>query len=430
MPDLPIAVVGIDHHRTPIEVRERLAIPTERVEALLGELCRLPGCDEAVALSTCNRAEWYIGGAPDHERFISWLAERQGLPGEVIARHSYVLRGRDCVRHLFRVAASLESLVVGEYQIVHQMKSAYETAQRGRSTGPLLNPLFQRALAVAKEVRNSTAIGKHKLSIASVAVDLARHIHGDLATARLLVVGAGEIAELAVRYLIGGGVRTLSVINRSRERAQALATEHPQAAVLDWEQLGVALATHDIVVCSTAAPQAVITATTVRAALRGRRAPLMLIDLAVPRDVDDQVAKLDDVYLYNIDHLEQVVAANRSLRSEEVDAAAALVDAQVAAYAAESDHARSDLLAQVAAYFADVVAAEETRLAGKLAVKDKDREQLRYGLERVGNKLQHQLLRFLRAHTGDVAAEAAVREILGLDPTRSDRRPVTRPDPP
>ncbi len=414
--ELPLMVIGVDHHRTPVEVRERLAVDAGALDGLLAALAALPGGGEAVVVSTCNRLECYLGGSPDRRQVLTLLAERQGLDTELLDRHLYHHQGRHGVRHLFRVVSGLESLVIGEYQIVHQIKTAYDQAQSAKVTGPLLNPLFQRALAVAKDVRNQTAIGKHKLSVASVAVDLAKHIHGELSQARLLVVGAGEIAELAVKYLVSAGVRRLSIVNRSPERAAALAAELTttdfKPEVLPWSALGEALAAHDIVVSSTAAPHAVILASDVRSARKRRRSPLMLIDLAVPRDVEPAVAGLDDVYLYNIDHLDAVVASNRQLRVEEVDAAAALVDTMVASYATDVRHDKAALLAQVAGYFQDVVAAEEVRLRTKLGLADS--ADLRYGLERVGNKLQHQVLKYLREHAGDPQAERAVRAMLGL----------------
>jgi glutamyl-tRNA reductase len=415
-PSLPFVVFGIDHHRTPVELREKLAIPTEGMQRLLGLLATTPGASEAVVLSTCNRLECYLAGTPDRQQVLSRLAEHQGVDAAMLDTHAFWHPGMAGVRHLFRVVSGLESLVLGEYQIVHQVKTGYDIAHQGKFTGAVLNPLFQRALGVAKDVRNNTAIGKFKLSVASVAVDLAKHIHGEVERARLLVVGAGEIAELAVRYLLTAGVRQLTIINRSEERAHALAEEFrsvdfiPQ--VLPWSMLGDALTQHDIVVTSTAAPHAVITVAEVKQAMRRRRQPLMFMDLAVPRDVEPSVGDLSDVYLYNIDHLEAVVSANQQLRRDEVDAASALVDSLVTSYATDVRHDRGALMAQVAGYFTDVIAAEEARLAGKLGLKENP--ELRYGLERIGNKLQHQLLKYLREHANDPQAEKNIRDILGL----------------
>jgi glutamyl-tRNA reductase len=343
---------------------------------------------------------------------LAVLAEQREVEAEALDRQAYWHQGRDGVRHLFRVAGGLESQVLGEHQIVHQVKTAYEQALAARCTGPLLNPLFQRALGVAKEVRTQTALGRHQLSVASVAVDLARRIHGDLTKARLLVIGAGEVAELAMTAFADAGVGELSLINRTEERAAALAGGKA-VRTLPWLALVEALAGHDIVVSSTAAPHAVVTVADVREALRHRQAPLLLIDLAVPRDIEAAVGALPGVHLYDIDHLDSVVTANHQLRHEEIDAATAVVDGLVEAFVLGLRHPGS-LLAQVAGYFRDVIAAEEQRLAARLGTQA-DPAELRYGLERVGNKLQHRLLRYLREHPGDARAETAVREILGID---------------
>lgn len=407
-----VCVFSLDHRHAPVDVRERLAIPATEQPAVVAAATALPGCGEAVLLSTCNRVELYLAGQPDRSSALRLLAERSGLRLDQLEKHGVWHTGRACVRQLFRVVASLESLVIGEYQIVNQVKNAYEASREAGRTGALLNPLFQRALHVAGAVRAGTAIGSHKLSIASVAVDLAKQIHGDLGNARLLVIGAGEIAELAVTHLVAAGVRQLSIVNRSQERALALAGTTP-ARVYPWEQLRDAMAAHDIIIASTSAPHAVVTMADAKAAVRGRRAPLMLIDLAVPRDVEPAIAELEDVYLYNVDHLDSVVAANKGLRSEEVAAASALVDAQVSDYLTVQDQGRNALLAQVAAHLSDVVAAEEARLLAKLP--GVDRQELRYALDRLSGKLLHPVLRYLREHTDDPQAEQTVREMLGID---------------
>ncbi len=407
-----IAAWGVDHHRTPVEIRERLAVDADAAVGLARALVSVPGVGESVVLSTCNRLECYVGGSVERARVAAAVADFQGLDPALVEAHSYWHAGPSCVRHLFRVVGGLESLVLGEDQIVRQVKDAYERSRAQRLAGSALNPLFQRALSVGKEVRSDTDIGKHKLSVASVAVDLARHVHGDLGAARLLVLGAGEVAELAVRYLLEHGVRHLGIVNRNQERALAIAES---AHVFPWSELAEALATHDIVVSSTAAPHHVVSEADVRAALKRRRRPLLFIDLAVPRDIDPKVAQIADVYLYNIDHLESVVASNRQLRVEEFAAAEAVVESSVAGYLAEERPDQDALFAHVSRYFADIVAAEEARLAAKLGVVAQ-RGDLRYGLERVANKLQHQVLAYLREHPGDAVAEGAVRRMLGLDP--------------
>jgi glutamyl-tRNA reductase len=414
MAEPALAAWGIDHHRTPVEIRERLAVRDEEAQALAREFAQLPGVAEAVVLSTCNRLECYLSGDVTDAVITGAIAQSRSIAPQLLQAHRYFHQGRGCVRHLFRVVSGLESLILGEDQIVHQVKDAYEAAHRAHLVGANLHPLFQRALGVGKEVRTETALGRHKLSVASVAVDLARHVHGDLSNARLLVIGAGEIAELTMRYLQEQGVRRISVVNRSHERALALAAPY-QATVYPWEHLVEALCEHDTIISSTSASHVVVTESDIRLARRRHRGPLLVIDLAVPRDIDPQVGSLADVFLYNIDHLESVVAANRELRTEEIMAAAAVVDANVSAYCTAANPQQHQLARQVASYFRDVVAAEEARLAGKLELAtDPRRAELRYGLERVANKLQHQVLAWIRAHPGEPGAEALIRELLAL----------------
>ena len=411
-------VFGLDHHRTPVAVRERLSIASDRLAGVVGSLRQRATAGEAVVLSTCNRLECYLGGTIDPRGPAEVLAAYGGLDVDTVLRHGYVHRGEAGVRHLFRVASGLESLVLGEDQIIAQVRDAYETAHAAGWTGGLLNPLFQRALGVAKDVRTNTGLAKHKLSIASVAVDLARQVHGDLSEARLLVLGAGEMAELAVRYLHEHGVRRLGIVNRNQERAFELMSDLTglvESVVYPWAELGQALGEHDIVVASTAAPHAVVGIEDVRLAMTKRRAPLVFIDLAVPRDVDPAVGDLDDVYVYNIDHLEQVVAANHQLRVDEVQAAEARVEEQVRSYVALSNVDTTRLLAEVARFFHDVVEVESARLNERLALAEPEaRKEVRYGVERATSKLTHRIHAYLRAHPGDSDAESVVREMLGL----------------
>jgi len=407
-----VTVFSLDHRHAPVDVREKLAIPAAEQASVVTSAAVLGGIGEAVLLSTCNRVELYIAGQPDRAAALRLLVERSGLSLEQLGKHGVWHHGKACVRQLFRVVSSLESLVVGEYQIVNQVKHAYESSLAAGTTGSVLNPLFQRALHVAGIVRAGTAIGSHKVSIASVAVDLAKQIHGDLASARLLVIGAGEIAELAVTHLVAAGVRDLAIVNRSQERALALAGANP-ARVYPWESLREAMTSHDIIIASTSAPHAVVTLAEVKAAVRGRRSPLMLIDLAVPRDIEAAVGQLDDVYLYNIDHLDSVVAANRGLREDEVAAASALIDVQVQEYLATKDQGHNAILAEIAAHLSGVIAAEEARMLSKMPGIDP--RELRYSLDRLGNKLLHPVLRYLRQNPDDPQITATVKAILGME---------------
>ena len=402
--DLPVLVLGVDHHRTPLNIRERLAIAPGSLPDVVSRLRDGADAGEVVLVSTCNRLECYVVGAVDERRLAELLGD---CPADGWLPSAYVHRGTAAVRHLFRVAAGLESLVLGEEQILGQVRNAYETARTSGWTGNLLNPLFQRALAVAKDVRTDTGIARHRTSIATVAVNLARQVHGDLTKARLLVLGAGEMSELTVRYLVGQGVTSITIVNRSQERAALLANQ-VNAVVRPWEELAAAVAEADLVVASTAAPHAVITP----ALIGRRRRPLVLIDLAVPRDVDPAVATIDDVYVYNIDHLEGVIAAHQRLRQEDVVAATTLVEREVSTFLATARPEAATLGAAVAGFLDGLVEAEATRVYGRLGVTDpKQQAEIRYALERLAGKMSHRLHAFAKRHPDD--GERVLREIIG-----------------
>lgn len=412
-----LLLLGVDHHRTPIGLRERLAVAADALPLLLRELTALPGAAGAVVLSTCNRSECLVAGtALDAEVVLSLVAQRQGLPLAELRPQAYVHRGAAAVRHLFRVAASLESMVVGEYQILHQVKHAYQAAQQAGTAGGMVHRLCQRALALGKQVRSETGLGRHKLSVASIAVDLAKRIHGELTGVHLLLTGAGEMAELALRHFLEQGVRRVTLVNRNRTRAEELAARllHEgggEVQVADWSRLAQSLGAHDIVLSSTAAPHPVIRAEEVRRAMQGRRRPLMLLDLAVPRDVEVAAGAVDDAYLYNVDDLEAVAADNRQLRADEVEAASALIEAGLATFLREEDQAAAAMRQRILAWCESVAAQEAERLAQKPAGASAD--EIRYAMQRLAGKFQHRLLNYLSAHAGEPAALDALGDIIG-----------------
>lgn len=409
--------IGIDHHRASVAVRERVAIAGD---ADLGEaleaLSAVDGVDEALILSTCNRFEAYWVGQAAPQQVLAAIADDRACEVSELADHHVAHEGQQAIRHIFRVAGSLESLVVGEYQIVHQLRNAYEHVRQAGHAGPVLNQVCQSALATAKRVRTETAIGRYRLSIASVAVDLARQIHGKLEKQRLLVVGAGEMAELTVQHLIGEGVHRIAVVNRRRERAMDLAAhvgEGVSVEVLNWADLGDALRQCDMVVSSTAAPHAVITQELAARAVRRRRSPLMLVDLAVPRDIEPAVGDLEDAYVFNIDHLEQVAASNQKLRDDEVSEAATLVDDAVATFVREHDDQQRVLARALAERFEQLVGDEHQRLVDSLGLDDATSQAVRSGLSRLANKLRHPLLAALRDGSDDGARDLVRQVIAG-----------------
>lgn len=329
-----IHVIGLSHKTAPVEIRERFALAGWNPVAA-GMVQEHGPITEAVILSTCNRVECVVVGAPEAgiPALVrqTWAAAcRQ--PEAVLTAHTYCHQGAAAVAHVFTVASSLDSMVLGEPQILGQLKAAYRQAVEAHATRVILNRLFHKAFSTAKRVRTETAIAAHAVSISSAAVDLARTIFADLGQHTALLVGAGEMAELAATHLLAAGVRRLSVVNRTLARAQELAQRfggeaHP------FDALPQALLAADIVITSTGSPTVILTAAQLRDIMRARRQrPLFLIDIAVPRDVDPDANQLDNVYLYDIDDLGQVVEENRASRQQEAERARWIIEEEVAAF--------------------------------------------------------------------------------------------------
>jgi glutamyl-tRNA reductase len=328
---MPLVVVGTSHRTAPIELRERFALARgEFAPALLGLAA---DGSEAVVLSTCNRTEVYLAlpdGASGAERARDLLAVRVGLDGTRAAPYLYLHRDREAAAHLFRVAAGLDSMILGEPQIQGQVREAYATAREvagegGAVVGPVLHRLFQTALSVGGRVRTDTGLGVGAASVPSASVELAKKIFGSLRGRRALVLGAGEMSETTLECLRGEGVHAAIVANRTYHRACELASRLGGEAVR-WEEFDGALPGVDIVVSSTSAPHPVLTAERVREALPGgRRRPLCIIDIAIPRDVEPAVGSLPNVFLYNVDDLQQIVDDSLGRRRAELPAAEAIV---------------------------------------------------------------------------------------------------------
>jgi glutamyl-tRNA reductase len=313
-------VIGTTHHRAPLEVREKLSLSAEGAVALRAELATLPGLREFALLSTCNRIEFY-GVASDPGvvgRIEGAFCSRQSFDPEAFRRIRLDLNGPEAVRHLIEVAAGLDSQMLGETEIFGQVKEAYAEAQSRGSTGPVLNRVFQKAFQAAKHVRSHSAITEGQVSVANVAVELAQSIFGGLGDARILLLGAGEIGEKTAKAFQSRGATALTVASRRLERAMELATALG-ASALPFEQREQRLADFDIVVCATAAPELVVSLPAARAAMQRRPArPLLFVDQALPRDVDPEVAGLENVFLYNLDDLARIAEENRAAREAEV----------------------------------------------------------------------------------------------------------------
>ncbi len=324
---MAIVVVGLNHKTAPVAVREQVAIAEQDLAEPLARF-RHPIVDELVLVSTCNRVEWYLETRDTDAAVaacIDFMAAYHGMQPAAFTPHLAHRYDMDAVRHLFRVAASLDSLVVGEPQILGQVKTAYLTARAAGRTGIVFNQLFDRALGVGKAVRHETAINDHAVSVSYAAVELAKKIFESLPSRTVMVVGAGETSELAARHFVRQGVASVFVANRTYERAARLA-QTLQAKAIPWESMLEHLVQTDIVVSSTSAPQPIIDKTMVQDVMRARkRQSMFFIDIAVPRDIDPAVNTLDNVFLYDIDDLEQVVAANRREREREAVAAEEVV---------------------------------------------------------------------------------------------------------
>jgi len=329
-----ILIVGVSHRTAPLAVREALAFPSEQIPNHLKRLHEGTGLAEAMILSTCNRVELYASadGANAVDSLVSCLATSHEKSRAEIEDSLYRLAGDDAVRHAFRVTASLDSMVVGESQILGQVKEAYQIAESAGTLGSALSALRNRSLAAAKRVRTATAIGRNAVSVSHVAVELARKIYGDMRGRQVLLIGAGKMSEIAARQLVAGGAHATVVGGRRFERACELANALGGTAV-PFETLGQELARADVVISGTGAPDIVVSRAEVeRACATRRHRPLFLIDIAVPRDVDPTVRQLADVFLYDLDDLKAVAEANLRERQREAGEAEAIVEQSVRDY--------------------------------------------------------------------------------------------------
>jgi glutamyl-tRNA reductase len=401
---MKLQMVGCSHHTAPVEVRERLAFSKDQaVDALSRLRLKYPEA-EAVLLSTCNRVELYVASetaesCPSHHDVVEFLARFHGLDPIEVFNDLFERTGEDFVRHLFTVAASLDSMVVGEAQILSQVKQAYELATAASSVGPLTNAAFQAALRVAKRVTTETAIQQKRVSIPSVAVaDYAREFFERFDDKKVLVIGAGEMGEETLRYLIDEGVRDISLVSRSRERAEELAKRlagKPAA----WEKLRDLLIEADLVVSATGASEPVVTAAMFASIEKARyQRPLLILDLAIPRDFEPAVGDFTGVYLCTIDDLSQVCQKNRREREKEWPRAERIIADETARFMADLHHrATAPTIKRLKARADEVKAEELARLLNKLSALDaKSQGEICQSFDRLVNKLLHPPLESLR----------------------------------
>jgi len=398
-----LQVVGCSHHVTAITVRERLAFGPEQAGAALQQWRSEFHDVEGVLLSTCNRVEIYsasqLGAVPGVEQIGAFLARFHRLePGEIVP-HLFVNTDEAAVRHLFSVAASLDSMVLGEPQILAQVKQAYQAASQREATGPLLHQTFQAAIRVARRVATETSIHQRRVSIPSVAVaDFARQIFERFDDKETLVIGAGEMAEETLRYLRDEGARRITVVNRNYERARERAGQWNGRA-RPWEELHAALAAADLVISTTGAEKAIVSGDDFRAihAARQQR-PLFVLDLAVPRDFDPAVGNFSEVYLYSVDDLQAACHENRLLRDREIPAAQRIIDQEARQFMGRMYHrATSPVIRQLRDGWEKPKEEELRRLLNRLPdLEPGAEEEIRLAFDRLVNKLLHAPLESLR----------------------------------
>lgn len=424
-------VVGISWRTAPVAVREKLAFREEEVAATLRALTSANPVAEALLISTCNRVEVYGVSKPGADAtgpVRRFLAEQRGLKPSEVADVLYDHRGSVAVRHVFRVASALDSLVLGEAQILGQLKAAYGVAGVAGTSGPVLGRCLERAFGVAKRVRTETSIARGAANISSVAVELAVRVFENLAGKSVLVVGAGKMSTLAARHLYASGAHRIVVTNRSPEKAEALAGEISGIAK-PWEDLEALLVEADIVISSTGARQPILTRPLFKKVTKARRwRPMTVIDIAVPRDAEPEIGKFDGVYLFDIDDLEKVVAANLAERAKAAEHAGQIVEHEAGQF--EQWLRTQGVVPTIRALrdrFAQVADAELQKALDQLSRREHTPPQQREVVQRlvqlVVNKLLHTPTTALRESSADEAALRAevLCDLFGLEPTEGER---------
>jgi len=425
-----LLALGISQKTAPVELRERLALPDARAAGFLRDLRGAGDVREAVAISTCNRTELYlvVGDPVEAEsRVLAMLSSQASIRPTALAPAIYSHRNCDAARHLYRVTAGLESMIVGENEVQGQVKRAYEAALAQEMTGPLTNRLFKAALEAGKRVRTETGIGERALTLPAVAVALARELLGALKGRQLVIIGTGETSELTARALADSGVRAVFVASRRRDRAISLARRYGGASV-SFDELPEELERADIVVSATASPHLLLGSREVAEVMEKRGGhPMLLIDLAVPRDIDPACSELDGVALYDVDDLEAVIARNRRVRQAEARTAEGIIEEEIQHFAAWLGSL--EVLPTVAALraHADEIAAQVVREnEGKWeTTSPRDLERIRTLAKAVVSRLLHDpTLRMKELGDDRVHMRTAlVRELFGLD----DEEPASSP---
>jgi glutamyl-tRNA reductase len=413
-------ILGINHKTAPVALREKVAFTEDRLVAALRVLRQEMGVAEAVIVSTCNRTEVYWAGSASGAELSRWLERHHGENLD-LAASLYIHQESHAVEHAFSVASGLDSMVLGEVQILGQLKDAYRLAQESGSTGPILNKLFQAAFSAAKRVRTETRIGANAVSLASATVSLARRVYADLSAHNALLIGAGDMNALTARHFMSAGIKRMVIANRTLERAQALAKEiNAHAAPLS--ALDKELADADIVISCTASPVPIITKKAVESAIRARRRrPIFMVDMAVPRDIEPEVADLEDVYLFSIDDLQQLVDENIQQRELAAGGARLLISEEVARFLSQARAQDAGPAIRALRQQADGIRQQTVEQARRMLAAGKSTDEvIEYLANTLTNRLLHAPTQALRqaSELADLALAETVTRLLTDDRDR------------
>ncbi len=417
-----IMIIGVNHKVAPVEVREKLAYTGDCDHPVI-EIGKIPGCNECCFLGTCNRVEVIFSGVDSEETakaVRSFLFSRSKLTDEEAKKYSYYYKGKEAVNHLFRVAASLDSMIVGEPQILGQLKGAYRDAREHKSVSLILNKFINKSFSVAKRTRTETNIGGSAVSISYAAVQLAKKIFGTLDNKKVMLVGAGEMAELAAEHLVSQGISEVVVANRTLANAIKLAERFSGSAV-SLEELGSELESVDILISSTGATGLVLEKADLKPIMRQRmESPLFLIDIAVPRDLDPKLNDLDNVYLYDIDNLKDVVDVNKSERQKEADKAERIVEEETLKFLHWLEGMEvTPTIVELRQKIDDIRMVEiDKTMAGLGELSSKQKKSIQAMSGAITNKILHNPILFLKSDTSSVDQQMKIqiiREIFGMD---------------
>ena len=415
-----IIVVGLNHKTAPVEVREKLAFQEHVIEKALENVITSDNIDETLILSTCNRVEIYAVGecSPEiiKESIVQFISDFHNLDKSLFEDHLYILKNRDAVKHIFRVGSSLDSIVVGEPQILGQLKDAYRIAAENKTTKTILNKLLHKAFFVAKKVRTETKISNSAVSISFAAVELAKKIFESFEDKKILLIGAGEMCELAARHLLSNGATEIYVANRTYDRAETLAQEFNGEAI-KFEHVPLFLEKVDIVISSTGAPHYILTADKVKNVVKVRKyKPIFMIDIAVPRDIDPEINNIESIYLYDIDDLRQVVEKNWEARKSEAEKAELIVEQEADSF---TDWMESlnvvPVIRNLRESFENIRQSETDKFLKKLnGLDEKQRETVIYLTTSIINKILHKPTVNLKKNSENSYYLEAIKKIFEL----------------